>query len=126
MINVVVHAADIQDRDGALLVLREVPRAFPFLELLERIFADTAHQGEATAAAVRALGPWEIEVVKRDDQIKGFRPLRKRWIVERTLAWIGRCRGLAKDFENLNRFAAAYVDLAMIRLMLRRLTRVTA
>lgn len=94
---------------------------FPFLE---RIFADAAYQGEATAAAVRALGPWQIEIVKRGDHAQGFRPLRKRWIVERTFAWTGRCRRLAKDFENCTRMAVAYVRLAMIRLMLRRLTRI--
>ena len=66
---------------------------------------------------------WTIEVVKRSDTAKGFEPLPKRWVVERTIAWINRCRRLAKDYENLNRTALAFVRLASIRLMLRRLVR---
>jgi transposase len=122
-LNVVVHPANIQDRDGGLLVLRTVRRMFPFIE---RIFADGGYQGPVTAAAVQALGPWEIEIVKRSDQAVGFEVLPKRWIVERTFAWLGRCRRLAKDYENRTRFAVAYIHLAMIRLMLRRLTRANA
>ena len=118
MLNVVVHPANIQDRDGGLLVLKAVRRLFPFVE---RIFADAGYQGAATAAAVRALGPWQLEIVKRSD-LHGFVVLPKRWIVERTFGWMGRCRRLAKDYENRTRFATAYVHLAMIRLMLRRLT----
>jgi transposase len=122
-LNVVVHPANIQDRDGGLLVLQTVRRMFPFIE---RIFADGGYQGPVTAAAVQALGPWEIEIVKRSDQAVGFEVLPKRWIVERTFAWLARCRRLAKDYENRTRFAVAYIHLAMIRLMLRRLTRATA
>jgi transposase len=121
-LNVVVHPANIQDRDGGLLVLKAVRRLFPFIE---RIFADGGYQGEATAAAVRALGPWQLEIVKRSDHAVGFEVLPQRWIVERTFAWLGRCRRLAKDYENRTRFAVAYIHLAMIRLMLRRLTRQT-
>lgn len=126
--NVVVHPANIQDRDGGLLVLKAVRRLFPFIE---RIFADGGYQGEATAAAVRALGPWQLEIVKRSDHTVGFEVLPQRWILgssprtERTFAWTGRCRRLAKDYENRTRFAVAYIHLAMIRLMLRRLTRQT-
>lgn len=116
--NVVVHPANIQDRDGGLLVLKAVRRLFPFIE---RIFADGGYQGEATAAAVRALGPWQLEIVKRSDHTVGFEVLPQRWIVERTFAWLGRCRRLAKDFENLSRNALAFLQLASIRLMLRKL-----
>jgi transposase len=118
----VVHPASIQDRDGGLLVLQAVRCLFPFIE---RVFADGGYQGSATATAVRALGPWQIEIVKRSDQAVGFEVLPKRWIVERTFGWIGRCRRLAKDYENRTRFAVAYIHLAMIRLMLRRITRTT-
>ena len=62
-----------------------------------------------------------IEIVKRSDQAKGFVVLPKRWVVERTLAWLNRCRRLAKEWENLNRNALAFLRLASIRLMLRKL-----
>jgi transposase len=104
-------------------VLEEARRLFPFIE---RIFADGGYQGAATAAAVRALGRWELEVVKRADGVSGFEPLPKRWIVERTFSWLNRCRRLAKDVENLARTALAFLRLAMIRLMLRRLARPSA
>ncbi len=108
----------MQDRDGGLPVLEEARRLFPFIE---RIFADGGYQGPATAAAVRAIGRWELEIVKRSDGVAGFKPLPKRWIVERTFGWLNRCRRLAKDVENLARTALAFLRLAMIRLMLRRL-----
>jgi len=120
MLNVVVHPAGLQDRDGAVLVLdRRTRRLFPFRET---IFADGAYGGEKLRKAM-AGAPWTIEVVKRCDHAKGFEVLPKRWVVERTIAWINRCRRLAKDYENLNRTALAFIRLAMIRIMLRRLTR---
>ena len=120
ILNAVVHPADIQDRDGALLVLdRRTRRLFPFLET---IFADGAYGGEKLRKAM-AGAAWTIEVVKRSDQAKGFEVIPRRWVVERTIAWINRCRRLAKDYENLNRTAIAFIRLASIRLMLRRLTR---
>jgi transposase len=72
---------------------------------------------------VKALGAWELEIVKRSDQAQGFEVLPKRWIVERSFAWLGRYRRLSKDVENLTRTALAFLHLAMIRLMLRRLAR---
>ena len=117
--NVVVHPADLQDRDGAPLVLdRRTRRRFPFIE---RIFADANYQGPKLAAALTQTGTWTIEVVKRNE-LHRFVVLPKRWIVERTLAWISRCRRLAKDFERHARKVVAFIRLAMIRLMLRRLT----
>jgi transposase len=104
-------------------VLEGARRLFPFIE---RIFADGGYQGAATAAAVRALGRWELEIVTRADGVSGFAPLPKRWIVERTFSWLNRCRRLAKDVENLARTALAFLRLAMIRLMLRRLARPSA
>ncbi len=116
----VVHAADIQDRDGALLVLdSRTRRLFPFLET---IFADGAYGGQKLRRAMDDAA-WRIEVVKRSAQAKGFEVIPRRWVVERTIAWINRCRRLAKDYENLNRTAIAFIRLASIRLMLRRLTR---
>ena len=108
----------MQDRDGGLPVLAEARRLFPFIA---RLFADGGYQGSATAAAVRAIGRWALEVVKRSDGVAGFEPLPKRWLVERTFGWLNRCRRLAKDGEDLARTARAVPRLAMIRLMLRRL-----
>jgi transposase len=118
-LNVVVHPADLQDRDGARLVLdRRTRRLFPFIE---RIFADAGYQGAKMTAVVAKTGNWTLEIVKRNE-LHRFVVLPKRWIVERTLAWISRCRRLAKDFERHARKAVAFIRLAMIRLMLRRLT----
>jgi transposase len=88
------------------------------------IFADGAYRGDtaAAAAAVARTGRWRLEVVRRGEA-SGFAPLPKRWIVERTFAWLGRCRRLAKDFENLAVNALAFLCLGMIRLMLRRIAR---
>ena len=120
ILNMVVHAADIQDRDGALLVLdSRTRRLFPFLET---IFADGAYGGQKLRRALDDAA-WRIEVVKRSAEAKGFEVIPRRWVVERTIAWINRCRRLAKDYENLNRTAIAFIRLASIRLMLRRLTR---
>jgi transposase len=99
-------------------VLEEARRPFPFIG---RIFADGGYQGPATAAAVRATGRWELEVVTRSDGAAGFKPLPKRRSVERSFGWLNRCRRLAKDVENLARSALAFLRLAMIRPMLRRL-----
>jgi len=120
MLTAVVHPANLQDRDGAVLVLDErTRRRFPFLET---IFADSAYGGPKLAKAM-AGAAWTIEVVKRPKDQKGFEVLPRRWVVEPTIAWINRCRRLSKDFENLNRTALAFIRLASIRLMLRRLTR---
>ena len=115
-----VHPANLQDRDGAVLVLdAQTRRLFPFLET---IFADSAYGGQMLRRAMAGTG-WKIEVVKRSADQKGFEALPRRWVVERTIAWINRCRRLAKDYENLNRTAIAFIRLASIRLMLRRINR---
>ena len=114
-----MHAADVQDRDGAPLVLdRRTRRLFPFLET---IFADGAYGGQKLRRAM-ADTAWRIEVVKRSAQAKGFEGIPRRWVVERTIAWTNLCRRLAKDYENLNRTDIAFIRLVSIRLMLRRLT----
>jgi transposase len=112
-----VHPACVQDRDGAENLLREARRTFPFVEL---IIGDAGYQGKKMQAAVDRTGEWDLEIVRRCDRHR-FVALPKRWIVERTLAWISRCRRLARDYERHARKAAAFVRLAMIRLMLRRL-----
>jgi transposase len=122
LLSVAVHPANIQDRDGVALVLDEKTRAlWPFIV---RIFADAGYQGPRAALAAANTGSWIIEVVKRTELHK-FAVLPKRWIVERTLAWISRNRRLMRDYERYARTVAAFVRLAMIRLMLRRLTRST-
>jgi transposase len=119
LLRVIVHPADIQDRDGGALLLSKLFGLFPFLK---KLFADGGYQGPQFEQAVTEILPeLQVEIVKRSDQAKGFEILPKRWVVERTFAWLGRCRRLAKDFENLTRIALAFVKLASIRFMLRRL-----
>lgn len=85
--------------------------------------ADGGYQGAATASAVHHDAGLPLEIVKRSDKVAGFTVLPRRWIVERTFGWLGRCRRLAKDYENRTRIAAAFLVLALIRLMLRRIAR---
>jgi putative transposase len=114
-----VHPADIQDRDGGIMLLSTLFGLFPFLQ---KLFADSAYQGPIFNGALAKILPClKTEIVKRSDQAEGFEVLPKRWIVERSIAWLNRCRRLAKDFENLNRNALAFLLLASIRLMLRKL-----
>ena len=101
-------------------LLKIAKRRFPSLA---RAIADGGYQGPATATAVREAAGIPLEIVKRSDAAKGFVVIPKRWIVERTFGWLGRCRRLAKDFENLTRSQAAFIILAMIRLMVRRIAR---
>ncbi len=115
----IVTAADVQDRDGGILLLSTLFGMFPFLQ---KLFADSAYSGPIFRDGVaRILPGLEIEIVKRSDRIKGFVALPRRWVVERTIGWLNRCRRLAKDWENLNRTALAFLKLASIRLMLRKL-----
>lgn len=92
---------------------------YPFLL---KLFADAGYQGPQFAGAeAKRLPQLLVEIVKRPEQADGFKVLPMRWVVERTLAWLNRCRRLAKDFENLTDNALAFLHLASIRLMLRRL-----
>jgi transposase len=123
MLRAVVHAADIQDRDGGVLVVATLFGLYPFLL---KLYADGGYQGPAFQAGLKdVLAHVKLEIVKRSDQVKGFVVLPKRWVVERTFAWLNRCRRLAKDWECLNRKAHAFLQFASIRLMLRRLGRAT-
>jgi transposase len=119
LLHAVIHPADIQDRDGGILLLATLFGMYPFLQTL---FADAAYQGRQFDTSLKTILPQlRTQIVKRSDQAKGFVVLPKRWIVERTLAWLNRCRRLAKDWENLNCTALAFLRLASIRVMLRRL-----
>jgi transposase len=119
LLNVVVHRASVQDRDGTRRLLRDAARRFPSII---KIFADAGYQGPKMAKVVADTGNWQIEIVKRTELHK-FVVMPKRWIVERTFAWISRNRRLARDFERYASTVVAFVRLAMIRIMLRRLTR---
>ena len=117
----IIYAANIQDRDGGILLMMALLKERP---LLKRLYADGGYQGpEFQKALKRVLSQAEAEIVKRSDREKGFVVLPRRWVVERTLAWLNRCRRLAKDWENLNLKARAFLLLASIRLMVRRLCR---
>ncbi len=117
LLAVVVHAANIQDRDGAKLVLQRLLGRFP---RLERIWADGAYAGKLVHWA-RRVGGWRLEVVPRPAHQHTFQVLPRRWVVERTFAWLGRCRRLSKDFEALPETTEAWIHIAMIHLMLKRL-----
>jgi putative transposase len=113
---VAVHPADVQDRDGAKLVLEPVVGRLP---RLERLWADGGYAGALVDWA--AAAGWALEIVKRTDDVEGFVVLPKRWIVERTFAWLGKCRRLSKDYEHLVASSEAMIRLAVVGLMLRRL-----
>ena len=115
-----VHTADIQDRDGAPGVLASIRYLFPWLR---HVFADGAYAGEKLETALAGLGQWTLEIVKRSDQAKGFEVLLRRWVVERTLGWFGRNRRLAKDFETTIASSEAWLWLASVQLLTRRLAR---
>lgn len=114
-----MHAADVQDRDGAKLVLEKLRGRFKRLVL---IWADGGYAGHLVAWVKEAMG-WTLEIVKRSDDVKGFAVLPKRWIVERTFGWFNRYRRLSKDYEYLTESSEAMIHLAMIHLMTRRLAR---
>lgn len=120
LLSCIVHEADIQDRDGARIAIEEVFERFPSLR---HLFADGGYRGEPLANFVNAQGARTIEIVKRPDDAKGFVVLAKRWVVERTFAWLGRCRRLAKDWETSIASSEAWAYIASIRMISRRLAR---
>ena len=118
LLMVVVHAGNVQDRDGAKLVLARAKELFPRLKLL---WADGGYAGKLIDWVKESCN-WVLEIVKRSDDVKGFKLLPRRWVVERTFGWLGRYRRLSKDYERLPQSSEAMVYLGMTRLMLRRLT----
>jgi len=97
LLHAIVHSAGVQDRDGGIWLLATLFGQFPFLA---KLFADSAYAGSIFHTALaKALPNLETEIVRRSDHAIGFVPLPKRWIVERTIAWLNRCRRLAKDWE---------------------------
>lgn len=113
-----VHSAGIQDRDGARLLLNRLATSyFPRLTL---IWADSAYSGELIFWVSRVWG-WALEIVKRPSRSKGFVLLPRRWVVERTFAWLGRYRRLSKDYEQQSDSSENMIYVSMIQLMLHRL-----
>jgi putative transposase len=114
---VIVHEANIQDRDGARLVLKKLKGKFARLTL---IWADGGYAGKLIEWT-KSLAGWTLQIVKRSDDTTGFKVLPRRWVVERTFGWIGRYRRLSKDYEQLTATSETMILLTMINLMSRRL-----
>jgi len=120
MVGLVVHSAGIQDRDGAPLVLKSIRKAYPDLR---HVFADGGYAGPKLRDALEGEGNWTIEIVKRSDAAQGFEVIPRRWVVERTFAWLNRCRRLAKDWEKSIESSTAWILIAHIRTLTRRIVR---
>lgn len=120
LVGLVIHAADIQDRDGAPAVLKSILKRWPWLQ---HVFAEGGYAGPKLKGALQRIAKFTLEIVKRPDGVRGFEVLPRRWVVERTFAWLGRCRRLAKDFERTIASAEAWVFIAQIRRLTRRLAR---
>lgn len=117
---VLVHAANIQDNHGAVPLLAALRQTFPSLRY---VVADRVYRGAKLREAIAAFGRWRIEIVTRSERIGTFKPEPKRWVIERTFAWLGRNRRLAKDFEQTIESAQAWFLIASVRLLSRRLAR---
>ncbi len=116
-----VHAADVQDRDGAPDVILEMLEKAPEVT---RLWADSGYKGKKLRATLAEMGvPEALEIVERPKGTKGFTVLYRRWVVERTFAWMSRCRRLAKDFERTLASSVAWAQLAACRFLARRLAR---
>jgi len=115
-----VHPANVQDVHGAVPLLKRLRDHFP---RLRHIFADRVYRGQQLVNALSECGPWDIEIVERPHGVKGFQLLPRRWVVERTFAWGGRCRRLARDFEGSSDTEVAWFLVAHLRLLTRRLAR---
>jgi len=129
-----VHAANISDRDGASLVLHDIPKRFP---CIRKLWTDSGYNGRFRTWATEHLADWDVEIVKHwwtgikgvwvgpgqepPTIPSGFQVLPKRWIVERTFAWLDQNRRLSKDYERLPTTSETFIHAAMIRLMLHRL-----
>nr|WP_295744827.1 IS5 family transposase [uncultured Acidocella sp.] len=120
LVGLVIHPANVQDRDGAPGVLKSIRKKYP---LLKHVFADGGYAGPKLQGRLEKIGKWNIQIVKRSDAAEGFELLPRRWVVERTFAWLGRCRRLAKDFEATIASATAWLLLAHIRVLTRKIAR---
>jgi transposase len=115
----VVHPANIQDRDGACLVLESTRYLYPWMRY---VFADGAYAGPKLKSKLKKLGKWIFKIIKRSDRIKGFELLPRRWVVERTFSWLLRNRRLAKDVERSIESARIWIFLASVQITLKKIT----
>jgi len=120
MVGLTVHSAEIQDRDGAPAALKTILKRWPWLR---HIFADGGYAGPKLRGTLQKIAAFTLQIVKRSDKAKGFEVLPRRWVVERTFAWLGRCRRLAKDWEKSVASAEAWITITHIRVLTRRLAR---
>ena len=120
LLGAVTHTADVQDRDGAPCVIADAKESYP---TLAHLFADGGYAGEKLEMALRDINGPTIEIVKRPDGVKGFVVIARRWVVERTFAWLGRCRRLAKDWEATIASSDAWLLVASIRRTVRLIAR---
>jgi transposase len=120
LVGAIVHPADIQDRDGAPALLASIRETLPWLR---HVFADGGYAGPKLETALAQIGAWSLEIIKRSDTAKGFELLPRRWVVERTIAWLNRNRRLAKDFERTIESAVAWIRIASIKRLSRRIAR---
>jgi len=116
----IVHGANIQDRDGAVIAIKDLQESY---STVTHLFADGGYAGEKLANAIHEIDGPSIEIVKRSDQAKGFVVIARRWVVERTFAWLNRCRRLAKDWETSISSSEAWLLIASIRQISRRIAR---
>lgn len=121
LVGLVVHIASLQDRDGAVAVLASIRRLYPWLR---HVFADGGYAGDKLRSALVGMGSWTMQIIKRSDTAQGFEILPRRWVVERTFAWLGRCRRLAKDVETTIESSKAWTLIAHIRRLTRSIVRV--
>ncbi len=120
MLGAITHTANIQDRDGAPYLIADTKQTFP---TLAHLFADSGYAGDKLEAAVQDMDGPTIEIVRRPDGAKGFVVIARRWVVERTFAWLGRCRRLAKDWEATIASSDAWLLIASIRRTTRLIAR---
>jgi len=119
-VGMIVHPANIQDRDGAPSLLASIRARYPWLR---HVFADGGYGGDKLKGRLTKVGQWTLQIIKRSDRATGFEVLPRRWVVDRTFAWLGRCRRLAKDYEKTIASAEARIFVANLRILTRRVAR---
>lgn len=122
ILKVIVTAGNVQDRDGAQRLLEGLVEQEAVIQRLKLVWADGSYRGDLIAWIEDSFG-WKLEIVEKPKEQSGFQILPKRWIVERTFAWLVRQRRLARDYERLPQSSESFIYIAMIRLMVRRLAK---